>query len=92
MCESYWESRANASTACSPVSGLRVSARLRSTHRSAARVSSSTAPFEGLARFNGVHLYGPGDMKDRLPTFAFTVDGHSPATVIKQLTRHRIFA
>jgi hypothetical protein len=31
-------------------------------------------------------------MKDRVPTFAFTVDEHSPATVVKHLTRHRIFA
>jgi len=47
---------------------------------------------DGLARFNSVRLYGPGDMKDRVPTFAFTVEGHSPAAVIKHLAGHGIFA
>ena len=33
---------------------------------------------DGLTRFNSVRLYGPADMTNRVPTFAFTVEGCSP--------------
>ena len=46
----------------------------------------------GLARFNSVRLYGPADMTGRVPTFAFTVAGHSPAVVAQHLAERGIFA
>ena len=47
---------------------------------------------EGLMRFNSVRIYGPGDMTNRVPTFAFTVEGHSPAAVVRHLADRGIFA
>ncbi len=46
----------------------------------------------GLARLNSVRLYGPPTMTDRVPTFAFTVEGQAPATVADHLAQHGIFA
>jgi selenocysteine lyase/cysteine desulfurase len=57
-----------------------------------AGIPRSTAPVEELARVDSVHLYGPGDMEDRVPTFALMVEAHSPAAVVKHLAGHRIFA
>ena len=47
---------------------------------------------DGLTRFNSVRLYGPADMINRVPTFAFTVEGCSPAAVVQHLADHGIFA
>ncbi|CAA9509040.1 MAG: Cysteine desulfurase [uncultured Sphingomonadaceae bacterium] len=46
----------------------------------------------GLARLNGVTLYGRCDMDGRVPTFAFTVAGHAPAAVARHLATRGIFA
>lgn len=46
----------------------------------------------GLARLNSVRLFGPPDMVRRVPTFAFTVQGHSPADVARHLAAHGVFA
>ena len=46
----------------------------------------------GFARFNSVRLYGPSDMTRRVPTFAFTIEGHTPAAVVKHLADRGIFA
>jgi len=46
----------------------------------------------GLARLNSVRLFGPADMAGRVPTFAFTVQGHSPAEVARHLAAHGVFA
>ena len=46
----------------------------------------------GLARLDGITLYGPSDMDDRVPTFAFTVAGHTPAAVARHLAARGIFA
>ena len=47
---------------------------------------------DGLTRFNSVRLYGPADMTNRVPTFAFTVEGYSPAAVVQHLADRGIFA
>ncbi|OYY89522.1 MAG: cysteine desulfurase-like protein [Sphingomonas sp. 28-66-16] len=46
----------------------------------------------GLARLNGVRLYGPPTMTGRVPTFAFTVEGHHPDAVAAHLAAQGIFA
>ena len=46
----------------------------------------------GLARFNSIRLYGPGTMAARVPTFAFTVQGHAPTDVARHLASRGIFA
>ncbi|WP_210358127.1 cysteine desulfurase-like protein [Sphingomonas beigongshangi] len=46
----------------------------------------------GLARIPGLRLYGPPTMDGRVPTFAFTVAGHTPATVARHLAARDIFA
>lgn len=46
----------------------------------------------GLARLNSVRLYGPDTMDARVPTFAFTVEGHHPDSVAEHLARRGIFA
>jgi cysteine desulfurase family protein (TIGR01976 family) len=46
----------------------------------------------GLKRLNSVRLYGPATMDGRVPTFAFTVAGHTPAEVAQHLADHNIFA
>ena len=51
-----------------------------------------TRLLEGLARINGARLYGPPTMAGRVPTFAFTLEGHAPDAVAAHLARHRIHA
>ena len=51
-----------------------------------------TRLLEGLARINGVRLYGPPTMAGRVPTFAITLEGHAPDAVAAHLARHRIHA
>ena len=46
----------------------------------------------GLSRLNSVRMFGPPTMDGRVPTFAFTVEGHAPADVARHLARHGIFA
>lgn len=50
------------------------------------------ALLDGLARLNSVRLYGPAGMEGRVPTFAFTVEGHAPAAVARHLAEQGIFA
>jgi cysteine desulfurase family protein (TIGR01976 family) len=47
---------------------------------------------EGLGRINGARLYGPLTMEGRVPTFGFTVEGHSPREVAERLGTQGIFA
>ncbi|MGZ8283307.1 MAG: cysteine desulfurase-like protein [Allosphingosinicella sp.] len=47
---------------------------------------------EGLRGIAGARLYGPPAMDGRVPTFAFTLDGHHPDAVAAHLARHRIHA
>ncbi|MBV9750140.1 MAG: cysteine desulfurase-like protein [Acetobacteraceae bacterium] len=46
----------------------------------------------GLARIEGLKLFGPPDMNARVPTFAFTLAGHHPDAVAAHLAAHDIFA
>jgi cysteine desulfurase family protein (TIGR01976 family) len=46
----------------------------------------------GLSRLNSVRLLGPPNMENRVPTFAFTVEGHAPAAVARHLADHGLFA
>ena len=46
----------------------------------------------GLGRLQRIQLYGPPEETDRVPTFAFTVDGRSPDSVAAALAEQRIFA
>ena len=46
----------------------------------------------GLAETNGARVYGPPTMDGRVPTFAFTVEGHHPDAVAAHLARHQIHA
>ncbi len=46
----------------------------------------------GIARLNSVRLYGSATMAGRVPTFAFTVAGHTPGEVARHLSTHGIFA
>ncbi|MBB5715695.1 cysteine desulfurase-like protein [Sphingomonas aerophila] len=46
----------------------------------------------GLRRLNSVRLYGPDTVDGRVPTFAFTVAGHSPGDVAQHLADRGIFA
>ncbi len=45
----------------------------------------------GLAAVPGLHLYGPPTMEGRVPTFAFTIDGHAPDAVAAHLAARNIF-
>ena len=47
---------------------------------------------DGFARIEGLKLYGPPTMDGRVPTFAFTLDGHPPDAVAAALARERIHA
>lgn len=40
---------------------------------------------EGIAEMEGVRLYGPPTMADRVTTFAISVDGHTPSSVASEL-------
>jgi cysteine desulfurase family protein (TIGR01976 family) len=46
----------------------------------------------GLAALPRIRLYGPPDESDRVPTFSFTVEGHSPRDVAAYLGERGIFA
>lgn len=46
----------------------------------------------GLSRLNSVRVFGPPTMDGRVPTFAFTVEGHAPADVARHLAARGIFA
>lgn len=46
----------------------------------------------GLSRLNSVRLFGPPTMAGRVPTFAFTVEGHAPAAIARHLAERGIFA
>jgi len=45
---------------------------------------------DGLLAMDHVHIYGPHDLKDRTPTVAFTVAGHSPLDVARALAVDRV--
>ncbi len=45
----------------------------------------------GLATIPGLRLYGPPTMAGRVPTFAFTIDGHAPDAVAAHLAATNIF-
>ena len=46
----------------------------------------------GLATVPGLRLYGPRGMDDRVPTFAFTIEGHRPKDIAAHLAAHAINA
>jgi cysteine desulfurase family protein (TIGR01976 family) len=46
----------------------------------------------GLREIEGLRLYGPAGMDGRVPTFAFTIDGHSPDAIAETLARRHIHA
>ena len=46
----------------------------------------------GLRRLNSVTLFGPPTMDGRVPTFAFTLKGHSPQDVERRLAEKGIFS
>ena len=46
----------------------------------------------GLARMNSARLFGPPTMEGRVPTFAFTLRGHSPQDVERYLAEKGIFS
>ena len=45
----------------------------------------------GLATIPGLTLYGPPTMAERVPTFAFTISGHTPDAVAEHLAAANIF-
>ena len=45
-----------------------------------------------LRQLPGLHLYGPPTMDGRVPTFAFTLNGHHPDAVAAHLAKHDLFA
>ncbi|MFN3389548.1 MAG: cysteine desulfurase-like protein [Allosphingosinicella sp.] len=46
----------------------------------------------GLRDIDGVRLYGPPTMDGRVPTFAFTLEGHHPDAVAAHLAEHGVHA
>jgi cysteine desulfurase family protein (TIGR01976 family) len=46
--------------------------------------------YDGLAAIEAVQIWGPPPGRNRTPTIAFTVDGHSPADVATRLATDRI--
>ena len=46
----------------------------------------------GLGKIEGLRLYGPPGMDGRVPTFAFTIDGHSPEAIAETLALQHIHA
>ena len=46
----------------------------------------------GLAEINGARIYGPPTMDGRVPTFAFTIEGHHSDAVAAHLARDQIHA
>ncbi len=51
-----------------------------------------TRLLDGLARIEGLTLYGPPTMEGRVPTFAFTIAGHHPDAIAAHLASRNIFA
>jgi selenocysteine lyase/cysteine desulfurase len=47
---------------------------------------------DGLSRIAGLRLYGPPGTEQRVPTFAFTIAGHTPSAVAAHLAAHGIHA
>ena len=45
----------------------------------------------GLATIPGLRLYGPPTMADRVPTFAFTIEGWRPEEIASRLAARNIF-
>lgn len=45
---------------------------------------------EGLRSIEGVRIWGPDDLDDRVPTVAFTVDGVATDAVARHLAGHRV--
>ena len=52
----------------------------------------SARMLDGLAAVPGLRLWGPAEVEGRVPTFAFTIDGHSPEAVAAHLAARGIFA
>jgi selenocysteine lyase/cysteine desulfurase len=46
----------------------------------------------GFRQVHGLSLYGPPGMDRRVPTFAFTIEGHHPDAIAAQLAERDIFA
>lgn len=46
----------------------------------------------GLATIPGLRLWGPPTMEGRVPTFAFTIDGHAPDAIAEHLAQREIYA
>ena len=46
----------------------------------------------GLTRMNSATLFGPPTMEGRVPTFAFTLQGHSPQEIERHLAERGIFS
>jgi cysteine desulfurase family protein (TIGR01976 family) len=69
-------------------------ARLRTAMRGclAYEQELGTRLLEGLARIDGLTLYGPPTMEGRVPTFAFTIAGHHPDAIAAHLAARNIFA
>jgi selenocysteine lyase/cysteine desulfurase len=47
---------------------------------------------DGLTGIKGTRLYGSPTMDDRVPTFAFSIDGHAPEAIARHLAERDIFA
>lgn len=47
---------------------------------------------DGLATVPGLRLWGPRGVEGRVPTFAFTIEGHAPQAVAAHLAGRDIFA
>ena len=47
---------------------------------------------DGLRKQNKVRLYGPPSMQDRVPTFAFTIEGYEPKAVAQFLAKQGVHA
>jgi cysteine desulfurase family protein (TIGR01976 family) len=45
---------------------------------------------DGLRAITGIKIWGPSTLDHRTPTVAFTIDGHEPAAVSRDLAEHRI--
>jgi selenocysteine lyase/cysteine desulfurase len=46
----------------------------------------------GLATIPGLKLWGPPTMEGRVPTFSFTIEGHSPDAIADHLAAHEIYS
>jgi cysteine desulfurase family protein (TIGR01976 family) len=46
----------------------------------------------GLRSIRGLRVYGPEDTETRVPTFAMTIDGHSPRELAGRLGKENIFS